>query len=276
MKIIRETLFDTAKEVLAQINDGEFPEVYEYLDGILDDEDFIAISPCDIANSLGKCDKPKKFPAFLVDFITGLYEYEIERGNSSAMLSLGGEYYDGGRGFEQSFAKAVHLYKMAAEHGNRWAYECLGYCYYYGRDMKPDYEQAFRCFSIGALAGHLESMYKLGDMYLRGQYVDKDEEEAFIIYNRCLQMMSDDDRSYVAGPLHLRLGNMYLDGIGTDQDPENALFHYSLAEVMLYRMVRDGNYMYKKSLRLAVEGQARARALLAQNIPEDEWIDELI
>ena len=276
MKIMRETLFDTAKEVLAQINDGEFPEVYEYLDGILDDEDFVAILPCDIANSLCKCDKPKKFPAFLVDFITGLYEYEIERGNSSAMLSLGGEYYDGGRGFEQSFPKAVRLYKMAAEQGNRWAYECLGYCYYYGRDMEPDYEQAFRCFSVGALAGHLESMYKLGDMYLRGQYVDKDEQEAFIIYNRCFQMMSDDDRGYVAGPLHLRLGNMYLDGIGTDQDPENALFHYGLAEVMLYRMVRDGNYMYKKSLRLAIEGQARARALLARNIPEDEWIDEPI
>ena len=51
---------------------------------------------------------------------------------------------------------------------------------------------------------------------------------------------------------------------------------YGLAEVMLYRMVRDGNYMYKKSLRLAIEGQARARALLARNIPEDEWIDEPI
>ena len=276
MKISQETLYETTKAILAQVNDGEYPEVYEYLDSIWDEDLFPTTPPFEIANRLTNCDKPKKFPAFLIEYITALFEYEIENGNSSAMLRLGGEYYDGGRGFEQSFSKAIHYFKMAAEHGNRWAYESLGYCYYYGRDMEPDYEKAFRCFSIGAHVGHLESMYKIGDMYLRGQYVDKDEEEAFAIYNRCFQMMSDDDRDYIAGPLHLRLGNMYLDGIGTNQDAENALFHYSVAEVMLYRMVRDGNFMYKKSLRLAIEGQTKARALLSQNIPEDEWIDEPI
>ncbi len=116
----------------------------------------------------------------------------------------------------------------------------------------------------------------IGDMYLRGQFVEKDEQEAFIIYNRCLNLMSDDDRSYIAGPVHLRLGNMYLDGIGTEQDAESALFHYNLAELMLYSMVKDGNCMYKKSLRLAIEGQAKARDMLSRNIPEDEWIDEPI
>ena len=119
-------------------------------------------------------------------------------------------------------------------------------------------------------------MYRIGDMYLRGQYVDKDEEEAFIIYSRCLRMMSDDDRSYIAGPVHLRLGNMYLGGTGTEQDAESALFHYNLAELMLYSMVKNGNYMYKKSLRLAIEGQAKARDKLSRNIPEDEWFDEPI
>ena len=61
-----------------------------------------------------------------------------------------------------------------------------------------------------------------------------------------------------------------------DADPESALFHYNLAEVMLYRMVKEGDFMYKKSLRLAIEGQARARATLSHNIPTDEWIDEPI
>ena len=150
------------------------------------------------------------------------------------------------------------------------------HCYYYGRDMEPDYEEAFRCFAIGAFAGQLESMYKIGDMYLRGQFVDKDEQEAFIIYNRCLEMMDDDSRSYVAGPVHLRLGDMCLKGIGTVADPEAALFHYNLAEILLYRMVKNGNYMYKKSLRLSIEGQDKARAALADHIPADEWIDEPI
>ena len=45
---------------------------------------------------------------------------------------------------------------------------------------------------------------------------------------------------------------------------------------MLYRMVKDGDYMYKKSLRMAIEGQAMARAQLTKNIPEAEWIDEQV
>ena len=88
--------------------------------------------------------------------------------------------------------------------------------------------------------------------------------------------MSNDDSGYVAGPVHLRLGDMYLYGMGTDLDAESALFHYGLAEIMLYRMVKDGDYMYKKSLRHAIAGQANARTLLAKNIPGDEWIDEQI
>ena len=275
MELNLETLYNETRKVLIAINDGEYPEVYEYLDGILGD-DVITDAPCEIVNMLDKCDVPKPFPAFLVNYITRLYEYEISTGNADAMCGLAGYYYSGARGFPQSFAKAVRLYKMAAEHGNRYAYECLGYCYYYGRAMKQNYEKAFRCFAFGAFAGQLESMYKIGDMYLRGQYVDKDEREAFIIYNRCLQMMSDDDRDYIAGPVHLRLGNMYLEGIGTDADPENALFHYNLAEVMLYRMVNGGNIMYKKSLRLAIEGQAKARDALSHSVPTEEWIDEPI
>ena len=88
--------------------------------------------------------------------------------------------------------------------------------------------------------------------------------------------MDDDSRSYVAGPVHLRLGDMCLKGIGTGADPEAALFHYNLAEIMLYRMVKDGDRKYKKSLNLAVEGQSKARAALADHIPADEWIDEPI
>ena len=89
-------------------------------------------------------------------------------------------------------------------------------------------------------------------------------------------MMDNNSSSYIAGPVHLRLGDMYLNGLGTEQDCESALFHYGLAEVMLYRMVKDGDYMYKKSLRMAIEGQAMARAQLTKNIPEAEWIDEQV
>ena len=50
----------------------------------------------------------------------------------------------------------------------------------------------------------------------------------------------------VSGPVHLRLGDMFLKGVDTEQDPEQALMHYSIAEIMHYQMVKDGDVMYKK------------------------------
>ena len=64
---------------------------------------------------------------------------------------------------------------------------------------------------------------------------------------------------------------MCLAGEGTDKDLQQALLHFNLAEIMLLQMVQDGDYMYKKSLRDAIEGQARARAMMEENLPSDEW-----
>jgi len=83
--------------------------------------------------------------------------------------------------------------------------------------------------------------------------------------------MPDDASKYVSGPVHLRLGDMCLNGVGTEQDPQQALLHFNLAEIMLFQMVKDGDVMYKKSLRGAIEGQKKAREMLAKQMPEDEW-----
>ena len=187
------------------------------------------------------------------------------------MNNLGAHYYSGDRGFEQNFEKAVNLYKMAAENGNRQAQENLGYCYYYGRDMDVDYEKAFHYFALGAFDGYLISLYKIGDMYLNGYYVKQNAREAFLIYQRCLNAMDQDSSKFVGGPVHLRLGNMYLNGIGTECNPEQAMWHYHAAEYFLYNMVKDGDVMYKKSLRDAIDGQAKARTAMAGNLPGNEW-----
>ncbi len=59
----------------------------------------------------------------------------------------------------------------------------LGYIYYYGRCSGgvPDYESAFRYFSLGAAGGFYESMYKLSDMYLHGYGVPKNLHAAQIL-----------------------------------------------------------------------------------------------
>ncbi len=54
----------------------------------------------------------------------------------------------------------------------------LGYIHYYGRcnDGVPEYDKAFKMYSIGAAGGVIESVYKLADMYIEGKGVPKNEK----------------------------------------------------------------------------------------------------
>lgn len=56
----------------------------------------------------------------------------------------------------------------------------LGYIAYYGRcwDGVPQYEEAFRYFSIGAAGGFYESRYKLADMFASGKGVPENKQIA--------------------------------------------------------------------------------------------------
>lgn len=259
------------QNILAMLDANDLPGVYGYLSSLIGANDSVSAPPYVIANTVLGLDKPEVFPGFLIDFITDMFEIEIAEGNDNAMNDLGAQYYDGSRGFEQSFEKAIHYYTMAADKGNRQAQENLGYCYYYGRDGKPDYEKAFHYFALGAFDGHLISLYKIGDMYLNGLYVPKNEKEAFYIFMRCIETMTQQAEGRVAGPVYLRLGRMFLEGIGADQDFKSALVCFQKAEAFLYDMVLDGDVMYRKSLDAAIKGQAKARAKLAEELPENTW-----
>ncbi|MBQ2110539.1 MAG: sel1 repeat family protein [Clostridia bacterium] len=242
------------------------PETAEFFENsILTDMD-----PYELADEIVQCDRTADMPKELFDFVVGLYLEAIDRGNANAMNDLGALYYDG-RGCEQDFTKAVHYYHMAAQNGSSQAQENLGYCYYYGRNMPVDYEKAFRYFALGAFRGRLISLYKIGDMYRNGFYVEKDPKEAFGIYIRCLDLMTDEAAATVAGPVYLRVGTAFLTGEGVDADPKKALVAFQRAELFLYDMVSGGDAMYKKSLQAAIDGQLKARAMLAEALPKQEW-----
>ena len=238
-----------------------YPETAEFLkrNNIEDFSDF------ELATALVDCDKTVPMAKELFDFIVKLYENAIAEGDIYAMNDLGALYYDG-RGCEQNFEKAVYYYEMAAKNGNRQAQENLGYCYYYGRNVDVDYEKAFHFFALGAFDGHLVSLYKIGDMYMNGYYVEKNPTEAFHIYERCMETMTDEAATTVAGPVFLRLGNAFLYGNGTEENAKSALVCFQKAELFLYDMVADGEWMYRKSLEDAIEGQAKAREKLNENI----------
>ena len=249
---------------------GLDPEVLPETVAFFTEHETDEFSPYDLATALVQCDRTAIMPRALFDFIADLYKEAASEGDSDALLDLGALYYDG-RGCEQDFTKAIFYYDAAAKLGNLQARENLGYCYYYGRNAPPDYEKAFRYFASAAFEGHLISLYKIGDMYLNGYYVEKDPGEAFRIYDRCIQTMTDEAAPYAAGPVFLRLGNCFLDGTGVEANAKNALICYQKAESFLYDMVADGIVMYNKSLRAAIEGQEKARAMLAETLPKQEW-----
>lgn len=258
-------------DVLALLDETEYPWIYGYLSSLTGDDGEVTASPYTIATTLLAQREPSYFPAILLDFIVELLQMEIEGGNDDAMNTLGALYYDGKRGFEQSYEQAIRCYTMASELGNQLATENLGYCYYYGRAGEPDYEKAFHCFAQGAFAGQLVSLYKIGDMYRGGLYVRKNEVEAFRIYMRCVNSMEQQDELRVAGPVYLRLGWMFLEGKGTPQDFKGALASFQRAEWFLYEMVESGETMYRKSLADAIRGQEMARRKLGELLPPEPW-----
>lgn len=262
-------LTDELNSIYAMLNADEYPVTHSQFEHFI--EHCEELIPYEVATGLRESDKPLDLPDFIIDFIIELYEIGIENGDDQAMNDLGAMYYGGDRGCEQSFEKAVYYYEMAAEKGNRQARENLGYCYYYGRVGEPDYEKAYHCFIVGALTGQLVSLYKIGDMYLNGYYVKKSEINAFWLYMRCLETMTEEAEPFVAGPVYLRLGKMFLNGIGTETNYKNALVCYQKAEAFLYDMVKNGDYMYKNSLKGAIAGQAKAREKMAKELPEQDW-----
>lgn len=100
-------------------------------------------------------------------------EYLIkETGDSDYMMELGAHYYR-----NKDFELAEEYYLLAAENKNPYAYECLGYVYYYGRVGQPDYEKAFKYFKLGMEVDDITCSYKLADMYKNGYYVEKNYNE---------------------------------------------------------------------------------------------------
>ena len=258
-------------DILSIISEDDYPETYAYLSIMLEgDADLDA--PLDMVHKLENCDKSEPFPFVVSNLILLLLESEIDNGNADAMNDLGALYYEG-RVFEQDFEKAVNYYIMAADHGSRQAQENLGYCYYYGRSVPVDYEKAFHYYALGAFDGHIISLYKIGDMYLNGYYVKKNPIEAFKIYDYCKSLINQDNADYTAGPVFLRLGNCFLNGLGTEPDCKLALMCYQQAENYLLDMVQNGDAMYKKSLRAAIDGQAKAREQIAKTMPDGVWLD---
>lgn len=262
------------RNILNSINEDEYPEICSTIFAHIDeDSEEIYSEPYFIAQELHEADSAKQLPPCVSEFLMKVYQEEMEDGNANAACDIGSLYYTGRAG-EQSFAKALKYYTIAAEGGCRQAQENLGYCYYYGRDTDVDYEKAFHYFALGAFDGHIRSLYKIGDMYRNGHYVKKNEPEAYRIYKRCLETMTEEAMPLVGADVMMRIADCYFEGIGTEIEYEFALEYYQKAERLFYNRMQDGDFMIKGCYEKVISRQEEARKKMRENLPDYEWTEK--
>ena len=268
-----ERIAQLLNRILSETSEEEYPEIHCHIhanfdpeDGVVYDEAFV------IAGQIHDADGTKQLPKCVSDFLFEAYEDALNNGNPDAACDIGSLYYTGRTG-EQSYAKALEYYAIGAKGGSRQAQENLGYCYYYGRDTAVDYEKAFHYFALGAFDGHIRSLYKIGDMYRNGYYVERNEKEAFYIYRRCADTMTDAGVPLVGADVMMRLGDCYYEGIGTEIDYKMALKYYQLSEQMFFDRLEEGDFLIKSCYEKVIRRQAEVRQKLELELPAFDWIE---
>lgn len=124
------------------------------------------------------------------------------------------------------------MIKLTKLTDDEFAHNTLGYIYYYGRcnDGVPEYDKAFKHFSIGAASGVFESMYKLADMFADGKGVPKSPKAAANIiigmYDENYDIFCNEQFDGKLADVALRMGDIYEYGKGVEIDFDKAYYYY--------------------------------------------------
>ncbi|MBQ7561590.1 MAG: sel1 repeat family protein [Synergistaceae bacterium] len=82
------------------------------------------------------------------------YRKAAEGGNTYAQNNLGYMYEYGRGGLPKDDMQAVYWWRKAAEGGDPIAQYCLGYMYEYGKGVKRDLNEARKWYELTAKKGH--------------------------------------------------------------------------------------------------------------------------
>lgn len=150
------------------------------------------------------------------------YEMAAEQGHGLALNNLGALYSEG-RFVEKDTDKAMDYYTKSAEAGCSEACCNLGYFYLYGRNDEVDYKKAYEYFSRGAMLGNdANCLYKLGDMYMHGDYVEKNPDIAYKFYIKSLDKYRNIYADDILPDIRYRIGKCLFEGNGVEKDVESA------------------------------------------------------
>ena len=166
-------------------------------------------------------------------------------------------YYSGDEVFEKDVIKSRDYFlELMETHPSGYFANSLGYIFYYGRDTGvPDYNKAFKYFSIGNAAGIIESRYKLADLMYNGLGVEKMEDIASKMY---LDLYDEQKKDFLDGKhtkfadLAIRVAGLFENGVFGFIDYNFAYMHYLQAEFALKLREKD-DYVGDGQLRKKVK-----------------------
>ncbi|MHB8453448.1 MAG: tetratricopeptide repeat protein [Acidiferrobacterales bacterium] len=137
-----------------------------------------------------------------------LWRVLAEDGDRNAQFALGALYSNGDieTGIDRNPAAAASWYRRAAEQGHIAAQYNLGVLYASGSGVPHDLVEAARWWRRAALQGHTQAQFDLGLLYAQGSGVDPNPAEAVKWWGMAAE------RGYA--PAQFNLGLMYMMGEG--------------------------------------------------------------
>ncbi len=200
-------------------------------------------------------------------------------------------YYGGTKIYPTDWVKARDSFlKYYASTGDASAANTLGYIYYYGRTNNgvPEYNKAFKYFSIGNLGGSVESKYKLADMFYHGYGVKKNVELAYKtyseLYKKSLESFAEGYYWCEFADVALRLGRCFYEGEYV-RNLETAYKYYLQADLAIRkRMAYNKQYGDTSVFRSIQTGLNEIRDKYFRENPKSlkyyledfDWIDQLL
>lgn len=188
--------------------------------------------------------------------------------------------YGGNEVFEEDWITSRDcLIKLAQLTDDPFAYNTLGYIYYYGRcnGKVPEYEKAFQCFSIGAASGVYESRYKLADMFLAGKgCIQSKTAGANLIMSMYLEnrdLFCEKEYECKFADIALRVGGLFERGDGVEQDIEAAYGYYLEANCAIKKRLKYFDYYGDRKVAKGIEESLKR---VKDQLPADFFEKEMV
>ena len=189
-----------------------------------------------------------------------------------ALKLMGYGCYGGNEVFGEDWVKSRDcLTKLAILTDDAYAYNSLGYIFYYGRcnGGVPEYEKAFQCFSVGAANGIYESRYKLADMFLDGKGCIQSKSAGANL----IMSMYWENRQHFSGKhyeckfadVSFRMGGLFERGDGVEQNMGLAYLYYLEARCAIRKRIQHhDHYGDGKVEKEILEALSRVKNLLPE------------